>query len=83
MSEFRLNQFSSIETSKHVAPSTEYEILEWPRPILTPPLKHAGVSLNTNKRALKPILMGEYENFHQAKGKFDRWISLLDVSQEN
>jgi hypothetical protein len=83
MSAFRMNKFSSIETSTHVAPANDYEVLEWPRPILSPPLTHVSLTRNTNKTLIHPVLMGEYEDFSQAKGKFNEWLGLLEVTQEN
>ena len=77
MSSFGMNRFSSIETSKHVAPPSHYEILEWPRPVEVPPLTHVGVKLDVSRRTLNPVLMGEYENFHQSKGKFILWTEIV------
>lgn len=83
MTTFGVNQFSSIENSKHIAPITDYEVLEWPRPICTPPLTHVAIKLDSSREVLYPVLLGEYENLHQAKGKFDIWTNLLGVKQEN
>ena len=79
MAGFRMNRFSSIETSSHVASVSEFEVLEWPRPIDATPLTHVAIKLDANKGVLSPVLIGEYENFHQSKGKFDLWTNLLGV----
>ena len=77
-----MNKFSSITKNKLQGSENNFEMLEWPRPILTKALTHGSV-VKKQKIEIIPILIGEYEDLKPSYANFQNWIKICEVSTKS